>query len=162
MYAFSWCLARRVPLSRACRHRPTNLLEPTLATGSLCPSWYFFLSPKAFLSHWSELNRRPTPYEGVALPTELQWHLVCPRITPRPVYWERWSSNVLILNNSLCRSHIFDNQARPVYYERRALPTELLWLIETMGRFKEPMSGIEPETSSLPMTCSTSWATTAF
>ncbi len=30
-----------------------------------------------FLSHWPESNWRPTPYHGVALPSELQRHLYC-------------------------------------------------------------------------------------
>ena len=27
-------------------------------------------------SQWSDLNRRPTPYHGVALPAELHWHIL--------------------------------------------------------------------------------------
>ena len=39
---------------------------------SVLPLYYAPMLKKNFWSRWSELNRRPTPYHGVALPTELQ------------------------------------------------------------------------------------------
>ena len=36
-----------------------------------------------FVSHWPESNRRPTPYHGVALPSELQRHYFLQKVSPK-------------------------------------------------------------------------------
>lgn len=75
------------------------------------------------MSRWSESNRRPTPYHGVALPTELHrlarhqpLYFVFPflKTAPRrPLSWSQRS----------------ESNRRPTVYKTVALPAELRWLL---------------------------------
>ena len=56
--------------------RPVGI-EPTTSCVS-CMHSSTELRAHKFLSRWPDLNRRPTPYHGVALPTELQRQIKYP------------------------------------------------------------------------------------
>src|SRR3989344_982199 len=79
----SWPTARR-----ACARRAA-LISPHKTNGRHCvpPTDSSVKKTKVqSWSRWSELNRRPTPYHGVALPTELQRQLLFCTIDPASRY----------------------------------------------------------------------------
>ncbi len=127
-------------------HLPTNgAFKPyqVFCRFRLCHNFFYFLR-----SRWSESNRRPTPYHGVALPTELHRRFslklrnaLCSsprRRNARAKATPLLYTVSLILKTAL--SHFSDSNRGPFAYKAIALPTELKWhFVKTPERHSEKL-----------------------